>query len=154
ADRIILTKEDLADESQRDAALYAVRAISPAPVVPSVEFGAGLFASSPPSRGIPHHHAHGDYASASRNIPQALAWRHVESWLATLVERLGASLLRLKGLLAIEGEQGPVVFQAVQHVIHRPEKLSAWPTGLHEGRITVIAEGIPKDALETMLAEL
>jgi hypothetical protein len=42
----------------------------------------------------------------------------------------------------------------VQHVIHRPERLSAWPAGLHEGRITLIAEGVPAEELDKMLGEL
>ncbi len=152
ADRIVLTKEDLASDAQGKTALDAVRAISPAPVVSSSEFASGLFSPAPIPRDIPHHHAHGDYATASRCIPQELAWPKIESWLADLVERCGPSLLRLKALLAIQGEDGPVVLHAVQHVIHRPERLSAWPAGLREGRITLIAEGISSAELDAMLA--
>jgi G3E family GTPase len=157
ADRIVLTKEDLADEPARAAAIDAVRTFSAAPIVSAAEFGAGLFL--PPSasitpRDVEHHHAHGNYVSASRSVDRALTWPHVETWLSQTIERCGSRLLRLKGALAIEGEDGPVVLHAVQHVIHRPEKLSAWPAGLAEGRITLIAEGIPAEELEQLLNSL
>ena len=45
----------------------------------------------------------------------------------TLIALRGPDLLRVKGLLNLAGCQGPVVFQAVQHLTHPPVELAAWP---------------------------
>ena len=45
--------------------------------------------------------------------------------------RSGPDLLRIKGLLNLAGSKGPVVFQAVQHLIHPPVELSSWPDKDH-----------------------
>jgi len=162
ADRIVLTKADLAEESQKAAAVAAVRQFSAAPIVLASDVatsddGAGLF--SPASTGagfgeFHEHHSHGAYASVARTLDGPLAWPRVEAWLGTAVERCGSRLLRLKAVLAIEGEQAPVALHAVQHVIHRPERLAAWPPGLAQGRIVLIAEGLSGAALDSMLDEL
>jgi G3E family GTPase len=161
ADRIVLTKADLADEAQRSAALAAVRQFSAAPIVLAsdmVSSGAGeLFWSTSTSVGSGErheHHSHGVYASASRSLDRPLAWPRVEAWLDAIVERCGSRLLRLKAVLAIEDEQAPVALHAVQHVIHRPERLAAWPAGLAQGRIVLIAEGLSSAELDLMLDEL
>ena len=45
----------------------------------------------------------------------------------TLIALRGPDLLRIKGLLNLAGSKGPVVFQAVQHLIHPPVELAEWP---------------------------
>ena len=50
--------------------------------------------------------------------------------------------LRIKGLINLEGAKGPVVFQAVQHLIHPPVELSAWPDGDHSTRLVFITRGV------------
>ena len=162
ADRIVLTKTDLADGSQSAAAVAAVRQFSAAPIVLASdvltsEAGAGVFSSASTGVGsgeFPEHHTHGAYASVARSFDRPLAWPRIETWLAATVERCGSRLLRLKAVLAIEGEQAPVALHAVQHVIHRPERLAAWPAGLAQGRIVLIAEGLSPAALDSMLDEL
>jgi G3E family GTPase len=119
--------------------------------------GAGLFSPASTSAGVGElheHHTHGAYASVARSLDRPLAWPRVEAWLAATVERCGSRLLRLKAVLAIEGEQAPVALHAVQHVIHRTEWLAAWPAGLARGRIVLIAEGLSPEALDSMLDEL
>jgi G3E family GTPase len=162
ADRVVLTKADLADESQKAAAVTAVRQFSAAPIVlasdiVTSEAGAGLFSSASSGVGFGQfheHHTHGAYASVARSLDRPLAWPRVEAWLAATVERCGSRLLRFKAVLAIESEQAPVALHAVQHVIHRPERLAAWPAGLAQGRIVLIAEGLSPAALDSMLDEL
>ena len=162
ADRIVLTKADLADESQKAATLAAVHQFSTAPIVlasdvVTSEAGAGLLFSA--TAGVDfgkrhEHHTHGAYASVARSIDRPLAWPRVEAWLAATLERCGSHLLRLKAVLAIETERAPVALHAVQHVIHRPERLAAWPAGLTQGRIVLIAEGLSPPVLDSMLDAL
>ena len=160
ADRILITKTDLADEAQMAATVGAVRCRSLAPIEPVAwgrGNGAALFQPSLRSRtpeGDHGTHTHGPYATVTRSVDRALAWPRVEAWLANAVDRHGAELLRVKALLAIEGEEGPVLLQAVQHVVHRPERLAAWPEGMQEGRIVMIGCGLEAEALRRMVDEL
>ena len=47
-----------------------------------------------------------------------------------LLHSRGLDVLRVKGLLDV-GEPGPVVLDGVQHVVHRPRHLAAWPDADH-----------------------
>lgn len=44
--------------------------------------------------------------------------------------------------LSIRGVDTPVVVQGVQHLIHKPVHLDAWPDGIPGTRIVVIAQGL------------
>jgi len=142
ADRVLLTKTDLADEVQQAAARETARGLTSAPIEAAAgRLGAILFDTAVRDVELPfpdERHRHGSYATASRSIEEPLTWSRVESWLRHTVEDLGEDLLRLKALIPIEGEAGPVAFHAVQHVIHRPECLPARPGSEGKGRIVII----------------
>ena len=57
-------------------------------------------------------------------------------WLDMLASLRGANLLRVKGVLNVEGD--PVVVHAVQTVVHEPVVLDAWPTDDHRSRLVFI----------------
>jgi G3E family GTPase len=67
-------------------------------------------------------------------------------WLDMLAGLRGANLLRVKGLLNVEGD--PVVVQAVQTVIHEPVALHAWPSEDRRSRLVFIARGMEKHEIE------
>jgi G3E family GTPase len=67
-------------------------------------------------------------------------------WLDMLAGLRGANLLRVKGILNVEGE--PVVVQAVQTVVHEPVVLDAWPTADQRSRLVFIARDIGRDEIE------
>ncbi len=50
-------------------------------------------------------------------------------WLEMLIQTRGKDLLRIKGILNLHGQDRPVAIHAVQHVLHPPALLSAWPEG-------------------------
>jgi G3E family GTPase len=160
ADRILLTKTDLADEKRVAATTGAVRKLSAAPIASAASGpGAGAALFRPPSArvdpgALQGPHAHGAYATATRSVDRALAWPRVEAWLCDVVDQCGADLLRLKAVLAIEGEEAPVALHAVQHVIHRPERLPAWPDGMGQGRIVVVGHGLEPACFDRILADL
>ena len=52
----------------------------------------------------------------------------------------------MKGLLDV-GAPGPVLLNGVQHVVHPPEHLAAWPDDDHRSRIVFITRGIERDAV-------
>jgi G3E family GTPase len=64
----------------------------------------------------------------------------------------GADLLRVKGIIAVEGAKGPVVVHAVQHTAHRPIELQAWPDDDHRSRLVFITRGIGKPVVEALFA--
>ena len=66
-------------------------------------------------------------------------------FLQALAEHGGADLLRLKGLACIaESPETPAAVHGVQHVFHPPEWLEAWPTEDHRTRLVIIGRGIPR----------
>jgi len=160
ADEILITKTDLIDDDRLAATIAAIRATSAAPVTQSrarQHPGARLFQSAGPGIGPETGetvHRHGDYTTLSRRFVASLPWPKVDAWLGRVVECSSPRLLRLKALLAIEGEDAPVLLQAVQHIVHRPERLASWPEARRESRIVLIAEGIEKATLVQLIDDL
>ena len=63
-----------------------------------------------------HEHAHSEgIDSFALFFERPLPWAAFEQALAVLTSLRGADLLRVKGLVAVEGCRGPVVVHAVQH---------------------------------------
>ncbi len=158
ADRIIVTKSDIAQESQVAAALAAIRSVSKAPVdvAPGEGLGAILFAGRggeiAPGDGQTAHR-HGNYLTVARRLARPLRRPVAESWVARTAATLGPNLLRLKALLAIEGEDGPSEFHAVQHIVHRPRRVAGRAGGWQTGAV-LIAEGVGEAQLEQIVDEL
>lgn len=47
----------------------------------------------------------------------------------------GQDVLRIKGILNLEGFEQPAVIHGVQHIFHPPVMLDAWPSDDHRSRI-------------------
>ena len=71
-----------------------------------------------------------------------LVWQEIAAWLDALVIAHGEDMLRIKGILAIEGRAEPVVVQSVQKLFHPPFALENWPEGQRHSRIVFITRGI------------
>jgi G3E family GTPase len=69
-------------------------------------------------------------------------WTAFAVWLSALVHRYGSKILRIKGLLNVQGYSGPVLLNAVQNFIHPPLHLDSWPDGDRTSRLVFIAEGL------------
>ena len=67
-----------------------------------------------------------------------------------LLQARGSDLLRVKGLLNVGGP-GPLLLNGVQHVVHPPEHLDAWPDEDHRSRIVFIGRGLDPAAVERSL---
>ena len=59
-----------------------------------------------------------------------------------LLHRHGEAVLRVKGILAVEGESAPVVVQAVQQLVHAPAHLPRWPSPDRRSRLVFIVKGL------------
>jgi G3E family GTPase len=175
ADRIVLSKTDLADP----AALRArIAYLNPgAPVIeaafgvldPAVVLQAGPF---DPASKIPdvrcwldaeafaaaehgHHHHHdrnrhdAHIQAFSIVLEEPLHWQGIGTWLEMLFATRGESLLRVKGILNLQGQDRPVAIHGVQHLMHPPSLLSAWPEGdPRTSRLVFITRDLPRDAIE------
>jgi G3E family GTPase len=96
---------------------------------------------------------HGDDIVAfSVRLEEPLQWSAFAVWLTMLLNRHGQAILRVKGLLRVAGVPTPVVIHGVQHTIHPPTHLAAWPDGPPQTRLIVIAKGVDRARVETSLA--
>ena len=80
-----------------------------------------------------------------------LDWTMFGIWLSMLLAARGEDVLRVKGLLNAAGSEGPVVINGVQHVIHPPVHLAAWPDGDHSSRLVLIVREIAAESVERSL---
>jgi len=74
----------------------------------------------------------------------------LREWLQR-VEEMG-DLLRVKGIVNVAGEPGPVVVQGAQHVFHPPVTLDAWPSGDRRSRIVFITRNLARESIEALFA--
>jgi G3E family GTPase len=85
--------------------------------------------------------------SLRREAPASAAG--LTAWLNMLAGLRGANLLRVKGLVNVEGR--PVLVQAVQSVLHEPQVLERWPSGDHGTRIVFITRDMERAEVERTL---
>jgi G3E family GTPase len=69
-----------------------------------------------------------------------------------LLNRHGENVLRVKGILAVQGLSAPVFINAVQHIVHPPQHLDRWPTADQRSRIVFITRDIDHARLRRSLA--
>ena len=159
ADTVVLTKSDLADVAparaeiaRRNPRARLVVAVEGDVHPDSVLAPAHVAASVPSGHG--HHHHHDRIVSVVVTGEGPLSWDHVRLAVAGLVERHGDRLLRVKGLLRVEGFDGPVAVDGVQHLFHRPRPLDAWPADVKAPFLVGIAEGATADEVRGWLGEV
>jgi G3E family GTPase len=182
ADRLILSKTDIAKPDQISGLEARLRTLNPgAPIERVVAgdvaldflFGAGGFDPSAKIADVAdwlaaeaahhHHHHHGHHHDPNRHDAQIqafgltftepLPWEGLASWLEMLAITRGASILRMKAILNLQGEDRPVVLHGVQHVFHPPERLADWPAG-HDrcSRLVFILRDLDRAVVEQGLA--
>lgn len=182
ADRLLLTKSDLADPDGIAALTARLAALNPAtsplPVMqgevdPQVLFDLGLF--DPEKKSVEvrrwlndealadeHHHHHHDL-DVNRHDDRIrafcivrdkpISWNALSGWLDSLASMRGDDLLRVKAIVAIaDRPDQPVVLHGVQHLFHPPVLLPSWPSEDHRSRIVFITRDLPRDVIEKSLA--
>jgi G3E family GTPase len=169
ADTLILTKTDLADEADVMALQARLGDLNPvAPIVrtpdgaidlPSLFEGGANTASWFKSTVEPTRTEssamkplHAGVRSFSLIVDEPLDWTAFGIWLTMLVNRHGARILRVKGILSIVGEADPVAVHGVQHLVHPPQHLRAGPDQDRRSRLVFIVDGLEPDQLRRSLA--
>ncbi|WP_407525074.1 CobW family GTP-binding protein [Methylobacterium oryzisoli] len=160
ADRIVLTKTDLA--APETVAGVAARLARLNPVAPVRRLALGTDPEAAlildPAAILP-----GRFRAEAEPVPHAgitavllesgpVDWVRFGLWLSMLLHRHGARILRLKGLVAVEGVATPVVIQGVQHLIHPPLHLAAWPDGRPGTRLVAIVRDLDTALLRRSFA--
>ena len=79
-------------------------------------------------------------------------WESFSAAVQVLTSLRGPDLLRVKGIVNVEGESGPVVVQGAQHVFHPPVTLEAWPSGDRRSRIVFITRNLARESIEALFA--
>lgn len=87
--------------------------------------------------------------SYSIHLDEPISAEGLTAWLTALASLRGAELLRVKGLLNVEG--APVAVHAVQTLIHEPVTLQHWPDTERRSRLVFIARGMSRAAIEATL---
>ena len=106
-----------------------------------------------------HDHDHHDRAHHSHDasiisfmlaFDEPLDWMAVSRWLAYLRSARGEDLLRVKGILNLQGEPTPIAIHGVHHVFHPPVALPAWPDADRRTRIVFITRGIAREEVSAL----
>ncbi|MGH8444659.1 MAG: CobW family GTP-binding protein [Solimonas sp.] len=95
-----------------------------------------------------------DIQTFSLILDEALSECRLIGWLAFMRTLCGPTLLRVKGLLQIEGRPGPTVVHGVQQAFHPLAQLAAWPDADHRSRLVFITRGWGQDVIASALAYL
>jgi G3E family GTPase len=95
------------------------------------------------------HHRHADdIRTLALSIDEPIDWARFGVWLTMLLNRHGDALLRIKGMLNVAGAVTPVALHAVQHLVHTPKHLAAWPDADRRSRLVFITRGLDPAVIE------
>jgi G3E family GTPase len=158
ADRLVITKTDIAGEGAAEALAAQLRALNP-----GVEILEAVNGELDPSRlteaasdqrnafvaEAAHSDGIGSFVIAD-NTP--MPWPAFAKAMDILMTLRGPDLLRVKGFLSVEGCQGPVVVQFVQHLAHPPVEFNAWPDGNRQSRVVFITKNISEQQVRDLFA--
>jgi G3E family GTPase len=175
ADRILITKSDLASEEdvnslgERIAAINrqaSIALVLHGQIEPSELTGLGLhsakagpdtlrFLGESASRqapGTPRFLANrantrhgGNVSTLAMRFDQPFNWGAFTAAMDLLTSMRGPDLLRVKGIVNVGG--APVVVQCVQHIFHPPVTLDAWPSADTGTRLVFITRNISAEAI-------
>jgi G3E family GTPase len=158
ADRLVISKTDLATPATVERLTQRVRALNPRAAIDIAVAGAldpqrviapatgergGFVAEADHSDGI---------ASFVIETPEPVEWLFFARAMETLIALRGADLLRVKGLLNVAGCRGPVVVQYVQHLAHPPVELESWPDTNRNSRVVFITRGLAEWDVKNLFA--
>lgn len=153
SDLFVVTKTDVALGNEVPALRRRVEEIAPG--VPIVEAGPEgiapdlLLAARPARSSDVRQHGHGSHARISAHrfdVGHRVTRDGLAMWMDVLAAYRGGSILRLKGVLDVEGR--PTEVQGVLHAFHPPLALARWPDGMDGGRVAVVTDGLSRADLD------
>jgi G3E family GTPase len=109
------------------------------------------FAESSQDRPAALHATVGAIQSHTLIFDEPLDWRMFGIWLTMLLHRHGERVLRMKGLLNVGSDRGPLLLEGVQHVMHAPRHLQDWPDDDRQSRLVFIVRDLDRQILRDSL---
>ena len=109
----------------------------------------GLGSPKPAMVGIPVHDTR--INSQTIMLEKPIPGDVFDEWLDNLMKLRGRDILRIKGIVFLEGIKDPFVFHGVQHVFDPPVQLRDWPGEDRTSRIVVIARDLSLKKLQRSL---
>ena len=105
------------------------------------------------SPSMPVEHVRHDHRinSASIEVTEPIPATVFDFWLDTLIALKGPNILRMKGILHVEGLPYPFVFHGVQHIFDAPVPLKSWSGQNTTSRVVVIARDMEEADLKASL---
>ena len=178
ADRLVLTKTDIADPAEAGALRGRLARLNPSAEILVAGHGAAeaeplLRADvyDPAAKGrevlrwieaeaarpaAGHRHDANRHDARIHSFclvhDEPVDWTAFGIWLTLLLHTHGGDVLRVKGLLNVAGADTPVVINGVQHVVHPPVHLDAWPDADRRSRVVFIVRGLERARIEESLA--
>lgn len=101
-----------------------------------VRRGPGLIGKQPGTRDVNRHGA--DIQAFCLTFDRPLPWVPLITALEMVAALCGAQLLRMKGILDVEGHTVPLVIHGVQHMLYPTTTLECWPDGRRGSRLVFI----------------
>lgn len=174
ADRLVVTKSDLVTESELSAVTHRLRELNvraPIRIALNGEVELAYLVDVGLRRtragleeverwlGADEHedqgHAHDEAIQTFvLRFERPMSWAAFTQCLEVLTALRGPDLLRVKGLVNVEGRAGPMVVQGVQHLFHPPLELAAWPSADRTTRLVFITRGIPRQTVADLFAAI
>ena len=169
ADRILLSKTDLAEEADTAALIARLQAINPRAPIRRVLFGATDLADVLDINGFDlddilqiepkflaaghhHHQHHDDIGSFVYRSTEPFIFDRLEAVFGELIGRFGKDLLRYKGILNIQGDERRLIFQGVQAVAGGTPG-APWREGEQRDSVLVfIGRNLPREVFHGVLA--
>jgi G3E family GTPase len=160
ADRLIITKTDIAGEGASAALSEKLRVLNHgAEIYEAINGDIDPACLADP---VPHQRnvfvaetAHSDGIGSfvlTENAP--LPWPVFAKTMDALMQMRGPDLLRVKGFLNVKNCNGPVVVQFVQHLAHPPVELQRWPDDNRQSRVVFITRNISEQQVRGLLEAL
>jgi G3E family GTPase len=177
ADRLLVSKSDLATPAAQESLRARLRALNPgAPIVPVVTADVDAHIALGSAWQAEDEGAF-DWVARAEQVKAACSdvdmphlpasdllqsftiWHEAPVlraglvlWLDKLAGLKGAKLLRMKGVLNVEG--APVAVHAVQRIVHEPVFLPAWPDAERRSRLVFITRDLAREEIERTLDAL
>lgn len=171
ADRLILTKTDLAAAGAVEQLAARLAAINPdAPIQEAMDgtvdlaalldedrqtrggtlqSASGFYCETPrdmiDAEGRPHA---ADFKSLAITVDRPVDWTAFGIWLTMLLNRHGDRIIRVKGILNLMGEDRPVAIHGVQHLVHTPVHMDGWASDDRRSRLVFIVDGLDTTLLK------
>jgi len=181
ADVVLVTKADLVDEDTVHRLSHRIAAINPGVSVRPVVHGdidpdalfdlasrSTIHITSPTqSHEAPHAHdhehdharsadarRHDEIAACAVSTDRPLHWDRLRTFLETLFSLRSEALLRVKGIVWLEGQGGPLLIQAVGNAFSRPRRLSGDIEHPGVSRLVFIHKGLDSAAIKKSFREM